>query len=117
MKPLRTLYTNSHYPLTLVYKDSDGNPKDITGYSAKLVLRQSLSSQVAATVSADIDGPNGKISFKIKPDDTAGILGDEFESKFLLGVTLTDTDSETLTLLQTNVLIKENIVPSEVPSA
>ncbi|WP_269519461.1 hypothetical protein [Alteromonas sp. BMJM2] len=112
MQPLSKLYTNSHYPLTLIYKDKDGNPIDITGYTSKLVLRPSLSSNSVVTKTATIDGPNGKISFVIEPTDTVGILGEDFSSKFLIGATLTNTDGHVLTLLQTSVEVVENIVPA-----
>lgn len=113
MKPLSTLYTNSHYPITLVYKDKNNNPIDITGYTAKLVMRQSLNSTDVITKAATIDGPNGKISFVIEPNDTVGLLTDDFKAKYLLGATLTNTEGHTLTILQTSVEVHENVVPAE----
>ena len=54
MKPLRKLYTNSHYPLTLRYLDKDKNPIALTGYTATLVLRKSLYGTPVVTKNAAI---------------------------------------------------------------
>jgi hypothetical protein len=110
MKPLRKLYTNSHYPLKLVYKDNDGVPIDLTGYSAELMVRKSIFSEPLITKQADIDGPNGTITFTIAPEDTNGILGDESEASFLLGAVLKDQSEQITPLLQTQIEIHENIV-------
>jgi hypothetical protein len=112
MKPLSNLYTNSHYPLELIYEDENGAPIDITGATATLVIRKTSTSPISITKEATITGLEGKVSFSITPDDTAGILTDRDSEKYLCGVVITFADGKILVLLQTSITIAENVVPA-----
>ncbi|QPG06967.1 hypothetical protein IT774_07640 [Salinimonas marina] len=113
MKPLPKLYTNSHYPLTLIYKDKDGVPIDITGYTAKLVIRRSLYTTPEIEKTATIGGLDGEITFTVEPADTVDILeADVDAAKYLMGAVMTDTAGKTLTILQSQIEVRRNIVQS-----
>lgn len=110
MKPLRKLYTNSHYPLTLSYRDKDKNPVPLVGYTAQLMIRKSLVSDPIITKNATIEEQEGNINFVVSPEDTVDVLVDDTEGMFLIGVTMTSPDGQTTTLFQSTIEIKENIV-------
>lgn len=110
MKPLQKIYTNSTYPLKLVYKDAFDVPIDITGASAKLAIRRTLFSAAVIYKSAVITGPSGEITFTITPEDTATVLKDADSEKFLVGAVLTLADGNIVTLFQTTVDVVQNIV-------
>ncbi|AYA64323.1 hypothetical protein [Alteromonas sp. RKMC-009] len=111
MKPLKTLYTDSHYQLRLVYTDADGTPVDITGATATMVLRNTIESAALVTTSATIDGPTGTIEFTIPPEDTSTLIDAKRpERKLLAGAMLYLPDDLSIPLFNTTVLAKKNIV-------
>lgn len=68
----------SSFTLSIVYKDNDGNIIDLSGYCARLMWKtNSGETQTFLTTSSDfdiykfnIDGPNGKITFKLPAPTT-----------------------------------------------
>ncbi|KXJ61635.1 MAG: hypothetical protein AXW14_08470 [Alteromonas sp. Nap_26] len=110
MKPLRKLYTNSHYPLTLRYLDKDKQPIPLTGYTAELVVRKRLFDGAAITKSATVTPEEGLIEFVIEPADTEGVLGEDASATFLIGATMTSPEGNVTTLFQSTIEIQENIV-------
>lgn len=110
MKPLSKIYTHSTYPLTLLYKDSADAAIDITGASAKLVLRRSAYTAPVLEKDAVITGPLGKIDFTINPSDTTDTLDERDSETFQVGAKLILSTGEEVTLLQTSVEMHRNIV-------
>lgn len=112
MKPLSKIYTHSTYSLPILYKDSDGNPINITGATAKFELRRSLYSTPVVSVNATIVGSTGSITFKVTPTDTATLLGENDSEKFVCGAVLTLSNGDKVTLFQTTVEVVQNVVRS-----
>lgn len=102
-----TVKAGKHRKLVLIYKNIDKSIINITGSSARLMLRKSLFSPVVATVIATIDGPNGKITFPFVPADTANILeaDREFE-EFVYDVEFTNAANETDILLKGTCIVE-----------
>lgn len=112
MKPLKKMYTNSDYSLTAYYKDSMGTAINITGASAKLVIRKTLEKAPIIQSTGIVEGANGKITFNIPPADNRNVLVDEEKDveKFLIGAVLTLSDGKVITLFQSTIEIQQNIV-------
>lgn len=76
-----TVEQGSTFNLTLTYKDQRGYVIDLSGYSARMQLRTSVSSNTVAldltTANGriSIDGTAGKITLLIAAADTAGLSG------------------------------------------
>lgn len=72
----------STYELLLTVKDTNGDPKDLTDYSARMQIRSSYSSStVAASLSTDtgeltIDEGDGTILISLTAEQTANIKVD-----------------------------------------
>lgn len=98
-----------NYTLKLVYKDCDGFIVDITGASARIMMRRSMASDALVDVSANIDGPAGEIVFEFEPSDTANVLGDSVEDKLLYDVSLTLNDGKEFIILEGVALIRQSI--------
>lgn len=98
MSDLR-IKANKDFSLKLVYKDMDGFVVDITGATARLMARRSLSSNALIDITAIIDGPAGEIVFPFKPEDTADILTTQEEEILQFDVDLIH-DGKTLPILQ-----------------
>lgn len=67
------------WSVSLTYKDEQGNPVDLTGYTAKMQVRPSVRSQkVLLELSTSngkitIDGPAGRIQLQLEPQDTTNL--------------------------------------------
>jgi tRNA threonylcarbamoyladenosine modification (KEOPS) complex Pcc1 subunit len=76
-----TVEQGSTFNLTLVYKDQRGYVIDLTGYTARMQLRKTVthgSADLELTTSNGriaIDGAAGKITLSIAAADTAGLSG------------------------------------------
>jgi len=74
-----TMDQGSTWTVSLVYKDSDGNPIDLTGYTAKMQLRRKFDSATAALTLATggqgivITGPTGTIAITATDEQTEAI--------------------------------------------
>lgn len=70
----------SSFKISLIYKDSEGNPVDLTNWCARLVWKTNLNvTQAFSTENLDanlykffIDGPTGKITLLIPAHTTNG---------------------------------------------
>ena len=110
MKPLSKIYTNTHYPISIIYKDTDGAPINVAGSSATFALRRSLFSDPVISTNATIDGVNGGITFNVDPTHTANLLGEKDSEKFLCGAVLTLANGTKVNLFQTTVDVVQNVV-------
>jgi DUF4097 and DUF4098 domain-containing protein YvlB len=60
----------SSFTLSFIYKDSNGNPVDLTGWCARLTWKSSTSTEIFTTENTtenyqfDIDEPNGKLTLQ-----------------------------------------------------
>ena len=67
---------NTTFTFTVVYKDNDDNPINLTGCSAKMQVRDTKGgSKLAFSLTSPIggitiDGPNGKVTVKMTPTQT-----------------------------------------------
>ena len=93
---------NTTFTFTVVYKDNEDNPIDLTGCSAKMQVRDtkggtklafSLTSPIGGIT---IDGPNGKITVKITPTQTNKL----FYPKSAYDLMLTDSNLNKIKLLE-----------------
>jgi len=107
MKSLSKIYTNTNYPLVITYRDTNSAPIDITGATAVFVVRRTLQSTPVINVAGTIDGANGKITFDVTPEDTAGVLSDSDSEKFICGCVL-DLTGEKIHLFQTTIYIERS---------
>lgn len=84
------IYVGTTYDSYLIWKDENGNPQPITGWSGRMQFRKNRSSDPLLLELTDanggliIDGPNGKVSILITSVQTAALTFSE--SKFWLEV-------------------------------
>ena len=93
---------NTTFTFIVEYKDSDGDPVDITGASAKMQVRDTKGgSKLAFSLTSPsggitIDGPNGKLTIKITPTQTNKL----FYPKSSYDIMLTDSNLNKTKLLE-----------------
>ena len=85
---------NTTYSFSVVYKDPNGNPIDITGSTAKMQVRNAQGDKLAFTLTSPsggitIDGPNGLITVKMTPTQTSKL----FYPKSVYDLMLTDSQA------------------------
>jgi len=100
---------DNHYTLKLVYKDADGFPIDLTGASAKFVLRRSMYSPIVVNQEAVITGTTGEIAITLPPAATATLLDNVIEEQFVYGVELTQADDTRRVIVDGEAVVKQNI--------
>ena len=93
---------NTTFTFTVVYKDNDDNPINLTGCSAKMQVRDTKGgSKLAFSLTSPIggitiDGPNGKVTVKMTPTQTNKL----FYPKSSYDIMLTDTNLNKTKLLE-----------------
>jgi hypothetical protein len=93
---------NTTFTFIVEYKDSDGDPVDITGSTAKMQVRDTKGgSKLAFSLTSPsggitIDGPNGKLTIKITPTQTNKL----FYPKSSYDIMLTDSNLNKTKLLE-----------------
>lgn len=94
--------------LSLVYTDVDGNPIDITGASARMVIRDDMYSSVIVNAVGAVNGVAGEIVFTSVPADTVNVLTEKKDvQKELIGdVELTLSNGDVIDLFEEGFLIK-----------
>lgn len=85
--------SNTTYQFQIDYKDSNGDPIDITGSSAKMQVRDATGQKLAFTLTSPsggitIDGPNGTLTVKMTPTQTSKL----FYPKSVYDLMLTDSN-------------------------
>ncbi|MFM7796143.1 MAG: hypothetical protein ACKO7N_05200 [Candidatus Nitrosotenuis sp.] len=119
----------SSFTLSLVYKDSNGNPVDLTGWCARLVWKSNAGVETFSTETVnpvyrfDIDEPNGKLilqfpasvtnefnfstakyDLELQSDDDLYNGGGKYTTRILYGtITLIKRFSQTSTVLECNL--------------
>lgn len=74
-----TLEQGATFRRDFIYKDADGDVVNLSGYSARMQVREHKDSGIiiidatSANGKLAIDAPNGKISLLLTPADTNGI--------------------------------------------
>jgi hypothetical protein len=95
-------------PITLYLKKS-GNVLDLTGASARLVIRRSLFGPVLKGIDATVTGNEGKLVFPLVPADTDGWLTEQKEEDYVFGISLTDAAGKvTAPVPQGEILLLKN---------
>lgn len=93
---------NTTFTFTVVYKDNEDNPIDLTGCSAKMQVRDTKGgSKLAFSLTSPIggitiDGPNGKVTVKMTPTQTNKL----FYPKSSYDIMLTDSNLNKIKLLE-----------------
>lgn len=93
---------NTTFTFTVVYKDNDDNPINLTGCSAKMQVRDTKGgSKLAFSLTSPIggitiDGPNGKVTVKMTPTQTNKL----FYPKSSYDIMLTDSNLNKIKLLE-----------------
>lgn len=93
---------NTTFTFTVEYKDSNGNPIDITGSTIKMQVRDTKGgSKLAFTLTSPlggitVDGPNGKVVIKMTPTQTNKL----FYPKSSYDIMLTDSNLNKTKLLE-----------------
>lgn len=116
----------SSFTLSLVYKDSNGNPVDLTGWCARLIWKSNTGIETFSTETVnpsyrfDIDEPNGKLilqfpasitndfnftsakyDLELQSSDDLYINGGKYTTRILYGtITLIKRFSQTNTVLE-----------------
>lgn len=85
---------NTTYSFSVIYKDPNGDPIDITGSTAKMQVRNAQGDKLAFTLTSPsggitIDGPNGLITVKMTPTQTSKL----FYPKSVYDLMLTDSQA------------------------
>ena len=85
---------NTTYSFSVIYKDPNGDPIDITGSTAKMQVRSTQGDKLAFTLTSPsggitIDGPNGLITVKMTPTQTSKL----FYPKSVYDLMLTDSNA------------------------
>ena len=85
---------------TIRYKDSEGQPIDITGATADMEVKKSTydDSPVIPATNAVITGADGLIEFSFSPSETLTLLGTEQLARFVYDTQLTLDDGTVKTL-------------------
>ena len=91
---------NTTYQFEINYRDSDDNPIDITGSSAKMQIRDATGQKLAFTLTSPsggitIDGPSGTLTVKMTPTQTSKL----FYPKSMYDLMLTDSNSNKIKLV------------------
>ena len=93
---------NTTFTFSVVYKDNEDNPIDLTGCSAKMQVRDTKGgSKLAFSLTSPIggitiDGPNGKVTVKMTPTQTNKL----FYPKSSYDIMLTDSNLNKIKLLE-----------------
>lgn len=117
----------SSFTLSLVYKDANGNPIDLTGWCARLIWKNNTggietfsTETVNPAYRFDIDEPNGKLilqfpasvtndfnfttakyDLELQSDDDLYVSGGKYTTRILYGtITLIKRYSQTTTVLE-----------------
>lgn len=109
MTELEPLILGTTYTVDLQYTDSNDAPIDLTGATATLQIKKHMVSQALVDVSATITEAEGRIEFKITPTESDALTLQRAEEEFLIGAVLT-LDGDVINLLQSTLLVKQNIV-------
>jgi len=104
-----TIVAGDDYILTLVYKDNAGVIIDITGASARMMVRKSYYTAPVITKAATIDGPLGEMVFDFDPADTNTLVTSLGEQTFLYDVELTEASTDITTVLSGNFIVKQAV--------
>jgi hypothetical protein len=105
-----TVDQGSIWNLTIVYQDSDGDPIDLTGYTAAMQLRQNYNSELAdltlttANGGLTINGPTGTIQVSASAVQT-GLLSAGF---YVYDLELT-SGSNISRLIQGQITVAEQV--------
>ena len=90
---------NTSYQFIVEYKDSDGNPIDLTGASAKMQVRDATGQKLAFTLTDPtgivIDEENGTLTVKMTPTQTSKL----FNPKSVYDLMLTDSNLNKIKLI------------------
>lgn len=103
------LKANKDNYIELTYKDCDGFVIDITGASARMMMRRSMYSDPIIDVTASIIGNTGSIIFDLSPSDTAGILDAYPEEKLIYDVELTLANGKKRVILEGVATLRESV--------
>jgi hypothetical protein len=102
---------NTTFTFIVEYKDSDGDPVDITGSTAKMQVRDTKGgSKLAFSLTSPsggitIDGPNGKLTIKITPTQTNKL----FYPKSSYDIMLTDSNLNKTKLLEGFITLSRSV--------
>lgn len=75
-----TVDAGATFSTVFTYKDANGVPIDLTGYTAQAMLRDDPYSQAAAalTLTPTIDGPNGTVTLAMTAAETSTLTLDRY---------------------------------------
>lgn len=104
-----TIKQGTDYPFVLIYKDATKTPIDITGASARIMVRKTLYSTAIIDLLATIDGPNGKMTFNFIPSHTDSLLNNESEIRYIFDGILTLLDGTVVPLPEGKFIVKQRI--------
>lgn len=98
------------YNITLRYKDSLGVIVDITGASARMMIRKGVYSPVLLTKAAIINGPAGTMLFSLTAAETASTVEANKElTAYKYDVEFTSSTGKIITLVDGEVIFKKPI--------
>lgn len=107
MKPLRIVEgTDETVKFTL---KKGGAIEDLTGVTAKMVIRRTLQGEVLKAVDAVVTPLEGLLAFSLVPADTLGWLESKKEENYVYGVSLTRADGKVVVPIpQGEILLVKN---------
>ena len=106
-----SIYAGKSHYIKLVYKDGGGNIIDITGGTARLVVRKSVYSAILIDEAATVVGASGEMTFLVDPADTTSLLTSECDLVCVCGVELILASGKKVPFLEgSDFIIKQSVV-------
>lgn len=105
-----TLYQGATFSQYFTWKNSDGSPVDLTGFSARMMARETLDSQAFLTLTTanggiTLGGTAGTILLTLNPADSAAISA----SAGVYDLELVSGSGDVQRLLQGNIYVSREV--------
>ena len=104
-----TLKAGKDADFGLVYKDKDGAPINVTGFTARLVFRRTMYSDVIGTIVGVVGNVDGKINFPFTPSDTNNLLTDKTSEEYKYSAEITENTGKVKDLVEGTITLVQSV--------
>lgn len=104
-----TIVAGDDYNFKLVYKDAARVIIDLTGATARMMVRKSYYMTPKITKVATVDGPAGSVLFDFDPLDTEGLVTTGSQVDFIFDVELTGSSGDITTIQDGKFIVKQAV--------